>query len=451
MNNIKYFCPSFSLFDLDARLIDWNTGFEHEFFDALASIRVGVYAQQIRDACLLPERALDLSWLHSAEPPPVIIYVNNRRTIEVVQDNSKAGRVVRLAHLCECGAELDLSNPEQTTELLRSSALQMSASILALRAQEADALQKARDETEIANFKLNSFLKFTEAIISNSPLPIGVYSADGQCVEANEAYAKLAGASRAALLAQNFHHNEVWRKSGLLRECLIALEQNIPREIDVETTTSFGLYVATVCRISPIQINGAMHLIIQIIDLTERKRIEEELRQMAFHDTLTRLPNRRLFMDRLQQALFRAKRNNKRVAMLFLDVDKFKHLNDSHGHDAGDQLLIEVARRLRAAVRERDTVARLGGDEFVVLLEGLHPDPNRVDAYLKSIVAKIRDALNQDYLLADLHYSCSVSIGTKLVEEDQDDLEQIIRAADIAMYEDKRRLMSQLCHPSAQP
>lgn len=443
MNEIKHFSPSFSQFDLEGRLVDWNEGFEHEFFDALEWVLAGVNARQIRDACLLPERALDLSWLQSATPPSLIVYINEGRTVEVIQEKTKAGHALRMAHSCECGTALHQDMSEQTTELLRSSALQMSASILTRRAQEAEVLRKAREEAESANSRLNSFLKFTEAIISNSPLPIGVYAADGQCVEANEAYAKLAGANREALLAQNFHRNEVWRKSGLLRECLIALEKNIPRECEVATTTSFGLNVVTVCRISPILINGAKHLIIQIVDLTERKRIEEELRQMAFHDTLTRLPNRRLLMDRLQQALFRARRNRKRVAMLFLDVDKFKQLNDNHGHDAGDQLLIEVARRLRATVRERDTVARLGGDEFVVLLEGLHPDPVRVDAYLKSIVAKIRDTLNQECLLGDLHYSCTVSIGATLVEENQHDLEQIIRAADIAMYEDKRRNMSQ--------
>lgn len=443
MNNIIHFSPSFSQFDLQGRLIDWNVGFEQEFFSASNLLCVGMSAEEIRSASLLPERALDLSWLYDAVAPPLTIYVNNRRTIEVVQEQSKLGHVLRLAHLCECGSKLHDNMPENATELLRSSALQMSASILALRSQEADGLQKARQEQEIANFRLNSILKFTEAIISNSPMPIGVYSAEGQCVEANEAYANLAGASREALLAQNFHKNEVWRKSGLLRECLIALAQNVPRECEVETVTSFGLYVATVCRISPTQINGSTYLLIQIIDLTERKRIEEELRQMAFHDTLTRLPNRRLFMDRLQQALFRAKRNNKRIAMLFLDADKFKNLNDNYGHDAGDQLLIEIARRLRVTVRERDTVARLGGDEFVILLEGLHPDPIKVEIYLKSIVAKIRDTLNQEYLLGDLHYSCIVSIGVKLVEEDQDDLEQIIRAADISMYEDKRSHMEQ--------
>lgn len=439
MNNIINFKPSFSQFDLQGRLVDWNAGFEQEFFGASEVIRIGASAERIRNASLLPERALDLSWLQGVIPPPIVIYVNNRRTIEVTQEKTKLGQVLRLAHLCESGFELHRNMPENATELLRSSSLQMSAAILNLRSREADGLQKAREDAEIANFRLNSLLKFTETIISNSPLPIGVYAADGQCVEANEAYAKLAGASRAALLAQNFHRNEVWRKSGLLRECLAALEQNLPRECEVETITSFGLYVATVCRISPILINDSMHLIIQIVDLTERKRIEEELRKMAFHDTLTRLPNRRLLMDRLQQALYRAKRNTRRVAMLFLDMNQFKQLNDLHGHDAGDQLLIEVAQRLRLAVRERDTVARLGGDEFVVLLEGLHPDSERIETYLSSIIAKIRAVLNQDYKLGELSYPSSVSIGVKLIDSDESDLDQIIRAADIAMYEDKRR------------
>lgn len=433
------FPSSFSLFDQSACLLDWNRGFEQEFRDARHLLQRGVHVERILGACLLPARALDLSWLGQDLPPSPLSYLNHRRSILITQEITEAGCVLRCARSSGKIHSESSVMVESAIKLLRTSALQMSASILSRRTQEEDGLRAARAEIELANQKLCSIIKLNETIILNSPMPMGVYAADGQCVEANEAYAKLVGASRADLLAQNFRSNEVWRKSGLLKNCLIALEQNTPCECEVATTTSFGLDIVTVCHISPTQFNGEMYLLIQIHDLTERKKIEEELRQMAFHDTLTRLPNRRLLMDRLQQALIRARRNNKRVAMVFLDVNKFKRLNDCHGHEAGDLLLIEVAQRLRETVRERDTVARLGGDEFVLLLEDLHAESDQVDTYLTSIVAKIREVLNQDYLLGDLHYQSSVSIGAKLIDEAEDNLEHIIRAADIAMYEDKRR------------
>src|ERR1019366_7138655 len=106
----------------------------------------------------------------------------------------------------------------------------------------------------------------------------------------------------------------------------------------------------------------------------------------------TRLPNRRLLLDRLEQAMHTSKREDSRVALLFLDLNKFKELNDAHGHDVGDQLLIEVAHRLRRVVRDRDSVARLGGDEFVVLLEGLGEAHDQAAEYAAAIADKIRDS-----------------------------------------------------------
>jgi GGDEF domain-containing protein len=107
-------------------------------------------------------------------------------------------------------------------------------------------------------------------------------------------------------------------------------------------------------------------------DITFRKQAEDEIKHLAFYDPLTKLPNRRLMLDRLRHALAVAERDDRHGALMLLDLDNFKTLNDTHGHDAGDQLLIEASRRLESCVRASDTVARLGGDEFVVLLEGLN-------------------------------------------------------------------------------
>jgi diguanylate cyclase (GGDEF)-like protein len=178
--------------------------------------------------------------------------------------------------------------------------------------------------------------------------------------------------------------------------------------------------------------------LIQFTDLTKRKRLEDELREYAFHDVLTRLPNRRLLLDRVTQAMHMSKRQNSYFAVLFLDVNKFKELNDAHGHDAGDQLLIQVANRLRHEVRETDTVARLGGDEFVVLLEGLGEDASGATEHANAVSDKINQVLSAEYVLGDIRHQGSVSIGIKVFDGDDADLDQILKEADAAMYEAKK-------------
>jgi len=285
---------------------------------------------------------------------------------------------------------------------------------------------------------LTEALAFNEAVLLNSPLPMGVYDATGQCVRANEAFAQLVGASREALLAQNFHQIRVWQETGLLDDCLAALAQQCPQQCEVHGVTSFGKELWLECRILPTQLNDQDHLLVQFVDLTERKRLEDELRHLAFHDPLTQLPNRRLLMDRLAQAVRTSKRQNSYGAVLFLDLNQFKHLNDTHGHAVGDLLLIEVARRLQQIVRDRDTVARLGGDEFLVLLEGLGTSHEQAMADALGVADKINTRLSESCQLGDLPYQGSVSLGLKLFDGSSSDVEQILKAADVAMYQVKR-------------
>ncbi len=175
------------------------------------------------------------------------------------------------------------------------------------------------------------------------------------------------------------------------------------------------------------------------INLTESKHREDELREIAFHDSLTKLPNRRLLLDRLQQAIRSSKRQGSHGAVLFLDLDKFKLLNDTHGHDIGDQLLIQVATRLLKEVRVSDTVARLGGDEFVILLEGLDSKSGIAAEQASFIVNKIRATLSDVYLLGGVTHHFSASIGIKLFIGDELDPDEIIKEADVAMYETKKK------------
>jgi diguanylate cyclase (GGDEF)-like protein/PAS domain S-box-containing protein len=178
----------------------------------------------------------------------------------------------------------------------------------------------------------------------------------------------------------------------------------------------------------------------------ERKQMEDEVRKLAFYDALTELPNRRLLTDRLKQALTTSKRKGLYGALLFLDLDNFKPLNDQHGHDFGDLLLKEAARRIRSCVREVDTVARFGGDEFVVVLSELVADKTASATQVSMVAEKIRAALAAPYLLSirkddsvetSVEHHCTSSIGAVLFGNQESSASDILKWADLAMYQAK--------------
>jgi diguanylate cyclase (GGDEF)-like protein len=176
--------------------------------------------------------------------------------------------------------------------------------------------------------------------------------------------------------------------------------------------------------------------------------MEDQVRQLAFYDPLTHLPNRRLLNDRLSQALLASKRSAFHGALMFMDLDNFKALNDKHGHSAGDLLLVEVASRLKGCVREIDTVARFGGDEFVVLLDELTLEQEESNSRAGVIAEKIRLALAEPYVLgferdgADavtLVHHCTASIGVTLFIHSEASQDDILMRADAAMYQAKEQ------------
>ena len=183
-------------------------------------------------------------------------------------------------------------------------------------------------------------------------------------------------------------------------------------------------------------------------DATQRREMQAFIVRQALYDALTELPNRRLLLDRLDQALLTSKRSGLHGALLYVDLDHFKALNDTHGHAQGDQLLVEAARRLRGSVREADTVARLGGDEFVVLLDGLAADASESTRQAQALTDKIRAALAQPYRLSvtldggatmTVEHRCTASVGIALFPAHGLQPQEILRAADAAMYQDKQR------------
>ncbi len=189
---------------------------------------------------------------------------------------------------------------------------------------------------------------------------------------------------------------------------------------------------------APLLVNGQPVQLAITRDITTRKQAEEQVHSLAFSDFLTSLPNRRLLMDRLEQAMVGAVRHGQQGALLFVDMDDFKRLNDSMGHDKGDQLLKQIAQRVLTCVREGDTVARLGGDEFVVLLEDLDKSHKEAAKQAEAVARKIHNALRQPYQLDSHGYHSTASIGITLFGGAQrESIEEPLKRAELAMYKAK--------------
>ncbi|MBU3697343.1 EAL domain-containing protein [Dechloromonas sp.] len=172
-------------------------------------------------------------------------------------------------------------------------------------------------------------------------------------------------------------------------------------------------------------------------DISSIKKAEERIHALAFFDSLTQLPNRRLFVDRLQRAISAAARRQSSGAVMLIDLDNFKILNDAEGHEVGDLLLIEVAQRIQGCVRSQDSVARLGGDEFIVLLDDLGADPHQAASRAESVAEKILASLNDTYRLGHIEHHSQASIGVTLFSTQDVNVEELIKHADSAMYSAK--------------
>ncbi len=179
------------------------------------------------------------------------------------------------------------------------------------------------------------------------------------------------------------------------------------------------------------------HYVGSFVDISLRKAAEEQITKLAFYDPLTGLPNRRLLVDRLEQALAASQRHRRQGALMFVDLDNFKTINDTLGHSQGDLLLVQVASRLSACVREGDTVARLGGDEFVVMLLDLCEDSAAAAAQAESVGKQIQTALNRAYQLDGQTYHSTASIGVTLFADQKVGIEELLKRADLSMYEAK--------------
>ena len=173
-------------------------------------------------------------------------------------------------------------------------------------------------------------------------------------------------------------------------------------------------------------------------DITAQKKLENEIRKLAFTDPLTKLPNRRLLFDRIEQAISRNKRQKNYSAVLFVDLNNFKTINDTSGHEAGDKILIQVADRLVDNVRDSDTVARIGGDEFIVLLQEAGPEKSQATSYTIDVSRRIENQIRKEYVVNETRHRISASIGIYLFSGETKTASEIITNADAEMYKKKR-------------
>ncbi len=250
------------------------------------------------------------------------------------------------------------------------------------------------------------------------------------------------------------YENLGYNKSEMMEKKLSELDSpefsdRVPERIKQIKTQGKAVFEAAHIRkdgsIMPVEVNarvielGGEKMMLSIVrNITERKAAEDEIRQLAFYDPLTQLPNRRLLQDRLQHAMASSARSGRNGALLFIDLDHFKTLNDTLGHDLGDLLLQEVAKRLQTSVREGDTVARLGGDEFMLILEDLSGSAVEAGAQTESVCEKILIALSKPCQL-DVHaYRTTPSIGATLYVGHNVTIEELMKQADIAMYQAKK-------------
>ena len=297
-------------------------------------------------------------------------------------------------------------------------------------------------------------------LIEWNPEPILVHR-DGTIVYVNPAAVRLFGAPDAQALMR-------FRTADLIhpdaRAAQAARMHSIKRGESIEPMVA-SQFIRLDGSVMDVEVQGtaidfdgqpAIHVLIR--DISARKQMEDQIRQLAFHDSLTHLPNRRLLRDRLEQLIRTNRRSGEWGAMIFLDLDNFKPLNDRYGHAVGDLLLIEAAARLTSCVRDLDTVSRFGGDEFVVVLAKLHADPDLARHDANGVAEKIRASLALPYTLQpkpegnetpSIAHCCSASLGVVLFSGEVMSVDDLLKWGDLAMYQAKAEGRNRICyHPT---
>jgi diguanylate cyclase (GGDEF)-like protein/PAS domain S-box-containing protein len=261
---------------------------------------------------------------------------------------------------------------------------------------------------------------------------------NGKIIDVNQGHAETMGYEHQEVVGRTALELDIWADPAD-REIYVELlrQQSHCRNLEARFRKKSGEVISGLISASLIEIDGVLCILSFLRDISDLKDAEEKIRSLAFYDPLTALPNRRLLLDRLQHSLAAGSRTDRKCALLFIDLDNFKTLNDTLGHHTGDLLLRETARRLTASIREADTVARLGGDEFVVMLENLSSIADEAATQVEAITKKILTALDQPYWLEDRECLSTSSIGIKIFGDRAESVNDLLQHADIALYQAK--------------
>lgn len=292
--------------------------------------------------------------------------------------------------------------------------------------QQAQAALKASEE------------KFAKAFHSSPDAITITERISGRYIEVNEGFYRLTGFRADEVLGRTAADLNVWAKPSERVRLLEILERDgRVHHLEMLGRHRDGHLKQVEVSVEPIDLNGQDCLLLTARDIDELKKAQAQIQHLAYHDPLTNLPNRALLMDRLTQQIALLTRHELRGALLFLDLDHFKHINDSLGHPVGDSVLKMVTARLEASVRQEDTVARLGGDEFVVLLSGLEGKRSEVMRQVRQIADKLRKLLAEPMLLDNHRLQVTPSMGIALIPDHGNTPADLLKRADIALYRAK--------------
>ena len=311
--------------------------------------------------------------------------------------------------------------------------------LIAIRTQDLSRTNQALSK-EIAIRRQHENELRVAATTFESHEAIVVTDADGTILQVNKAFSNITGYGAEEVIGKNprilssgYHDQDFYQ------EMYQSLEKNNQWKGEIWNRRKDGEVFPELLTVTGVrdENNRLTHYVAIFSDVSAQKAAEQKIHSLAFFDPLTNLPNRRLLLDRLQHEIAAAKRQKNYGALLFLDLDHFKNLNDSRGHQVGDELLIQVAQRLKSMIRDEDTACRLGGDEFIVMVPGRFSSLQQATNHVAMLAEKILLAINQPFVVQGSEHHFSTSIGVSLYPESVDQPEEIIQQADTAMYRAK--------------
>ncbi|MBK5007599.1 sensor domain-containing protein [Pseudomonas sp. S32] len=352
---------------------------------------------------------------------------------ESVQRAQRIERVIREQALSNVAVVVNHRHGEALTCVISSRLITVDdqpCSVTTLRditqQQRAEAALKASEE------------KFAKAFHSSPDAITITECQSGRYLEINDGFCRLTGYSASEVVGRTVFEIGIWadanQRSSLLAELR---EHGRVHHREMLGRNKCGELLTVEVSVEPIILNEEECLLMTARDVSQLKNAQAQIRHLAYHDPLTNLPNRALLMDRLSQQIALLKRHNLRGALLFLDLDHFKHINDSLGHPVGDTVLKIITARLEASVRLEDTVARLGGDEFVVLLSGLEGSRETVEEKVRQLADTLRELLAQPMSLDGQRLQVTPSIGVALIPDHGTTPADLLKRADIALYRAK--------------